>query len=100
MTACEIDGVKVLICRVDGEFYALHNQCSHARQMLHTGTLVGHQIRCPLHGGRFNVRTGVCEGPPAVSPVQTFPLALESGKVHGDVSGLAPRARPRFGPLA
>lgn len=99
MAACEIDGVKVLVCQVEGHFYALHNECSHARQALHTGALVGHQIRCPLHGGRFNVRTGACEGPPAVLPIQTFPLSLENGKVHVDVSAMAPRARPRFGPL-
>ena len=100
MAACEIDGVKVLVCQVRGRFYALHNQCSHARQMLHSGSLVGHQVRCPLHGGRFNVRTGACEGPPAMTPIQTFPLMLEHGKVHVDVSGLEQAPRPRFGPLA
>ena len=99
MAACEVDGVKVLVCQVEGQFYALHDQCSHARQALHAGTLVGHQVRCPLHGGRVNVRTGACEGPPAILPVQTFPLALERGKVHVDVSGLEERPRPRFGPL-
>jgi len=99
MAACDVDGVTVLVCQVEGRFYALHNQCSHARQALHAGTLVGHQVRCPLHGGRFNVRTGACEGPPANAPVQTFPLMLERGKVHIDVSGYKQPARPRFGPL-
>jgi len=77
----------------------VHNQCSHARQMLHSGALVRHQVRCPLHGGRFDVRTGACEGPPATLPIQSFPLMLEHGKVHVDVSGLKQRAGPRFGPL-
>ena len=99
MAACEVDGVKLLVCQVGGQFYALHNQCTHARQSLEGGTLVGHQLRCPLHGARFNVRTGACEGPPAILPLQTFPLMLENGKVHVDVSGLKKPARPRFGPL-
>ena len=99
MVACEVDGANVLICQVQGQFYAVHNQCSHARQMLHTGALVGYQIRCPLHGGRFDVRTGECQGPPAIRPIQTLPLMLEDGKVHVDVSGLAERPRLRFGPL-
>lgn len=100
MTGCVIDGVKVLVCQVEGRFYAVHDRCSHARETLHKGTLVGHQVRCPLHGGRFNVRTGACEGPPAINPIQTFPLMLERGRVHVDVSGLEERPRPRFGPLA
>ena len=91
MSGCVVDGVKVLVCQVEGRFYAVHDQCS---------TLVGHQVRCPLHGGRFNVRTGACEGPPATNPIQTFPLMLERGRVHVDVSGLEERPRPRFGPLA
>ncbi len=99
MVACEVDGAQVLICQVGGRFYAVHNQCSHARQMLHGGTLVGHQIRCPLHGGRFDVRTGECQGPPATRPIQTLPIQLEKGRVHVDVSALAERPRPRFGPL-
>ena len=99
MAACDVDGVKVLVCQVEGRFYALHNQCSHARQALHTGALVRHQIRCPLHGGRFDARTGACAGPPATLPIKTFPLMLENGKVHVDVSGMQERPRPRFGPL-
>ena len=99
MAACQVEGVKVLVCQVEGRFYALHDLCSHARQALHGGTLSGHQLRCPLHGGRFDVRTGKCLGPPAVLPVQTFPLQLQAGKVHVDVSGAKDRPRPQFGPL-
>ncbi len=99
MIPCEVDGVKVLVCQVDGQFYALHNECSHARQALHSGVLSGHQVRCPLHGGRFDVRTGACLGPPATLPVAAFPVQLEMGKVHVDVSGHQPQARPRFGLL-
>ena len=99
MAACEVDGVRVLVCQVDGAYYALHNQCSHAHQALDGGTLKGHMLRCPLHGGRFDVRTGACLGPPASLPVATFPVEVERGKVHVDVSGLQPRQQPRFGPL-
>lgn len=99
MAACEVDGVKVLVCQVEGRFYALHDQCSHARQALHGGTLRGHELRCPLHGGRFDVRTGKCLGPPASLPVQSFPVQLERGKVHVDVSGVQARPQPKFGPL-
>ena len=99
MAACQVDGVAVLICQVEGRFYALHNQCSHARQALHEGVLNGHEVRCPLHGGRFDVRTGACLGPPATRPVASFPVQMERGKVHVDTSGAPQRSAPRFGPL-
>jgi len=52
-----------------------------------------------LHGGLFDVRNGACLGPPATRPLTTFPVLLEAGKVHVDVSGAKERPKPRFGPL-
>ena len=99
MAACQVDGVSVLICQVEGRYYALHNECSHARQALHAGALRGHEVRCPLHGGRFDVRTGDCLGPPASKAVTSFPVQLEGGRVHVDVSGADRRQPPRFGQI-
>ncbi|MCZ6658694.1 MAG: non-heme iron oxygenase ferredoxin subunit [Gammaproteobacteria bacterium] len=99
MTARQVDGVSVLVCHVEGQFYALHNECTHAHQALHTGKLTGHQLKCPLHGGRFDVRSGACQGAPATEPLTTFPVTLEGGKVHVTVTGIEPRATPKFGPF-
>ena len=99
MTARSVDGVSVLVCQVEGQFYALHNLCTHAGQSLHTGKLTGFQIKCPLHGGRFDIRDGACAGAPVTEPVKTFPVTLEGGKVHVTVTGVEPKAAPKFGPL-
>ena len=63
MIACEVDGVDVLLCRVDGQYYAVSNRCSHAQQVLVAGKLKGHEINCPLHGARFDVDGEVMGGP-------------------------------------
>jgi 3-phenylpropionate/trans-cinnamate dioxygenase ferredoxin subunit len=97
--ALRIDGVEVLLCRVDGQYYALANNCSHARQALDGGRLRGFEITCPLHGARFDIRTGNCLAAPATLPVQTFPVMLESGKLTVSVAGAKAPARPRFGPM-
>jgi 3-phenylpropionate/trans-cinnamate dioxygenase ferredoxin subunit len=81
MKAVRVDGVDVLLCRVDGQYYALSNSCSHARQALHTGRLRGFEVICPLHGARFDIRTGRCVAAPATQPVQTFRVRIESGKL-------------------
>jgi len=74
-------GAEVLLCNVQGQFYAVDAQCSHARQTLATGRLRGYQISCPLHGARFDVRTGACTAAPATRPIRSFPVFIEGGKV-------------------
>jgi 3-phenylpropionate/trans-cinnamate dioxygenase ferredoxin subunit len=100
MIACDVEGVDVLLCRVDGQHYAVSNHCSHARQALATGKLKGYEISCPLHGARFDVRDGRCLAAPASRPIPTFEVTLEAGKVHVTVDpekDLPPK--PSFGPM-
>ena len=99
MASAEINGVAVLVCQVDGEYYAVSNDCSHARQKLSGGRLRGHEVTCPLHGARFDVRDGACKAAPAVRPIKTFPVTLEAGKVCVTVTENDRPARPQFGPL-
>lgn len=87
MTLCRVDGVEVLICHVEGQFYAVASRCSHAGQPLISGRLDGYQLRCPLHRASFDVRTGQPLGPPASTPIETFPVKLGGGKVNVSVRG-------------
>jgi len=87
-TGIKVDGMDVLVCHVEGQFYALHAQCSHARQSLVKGKLRGFQLVCPLHGARFDVRTGACSAGPAQEPIKSFPVTMEAGRVCIDVSKL------------
>jgi 3-phenylpropionate/trans-cinnamate dioxygenase ferredoxin subunit len=97
--AAEVNGVSVLICRVKGEYYAVANRCSHASQPLASGKLDGYELVCPLHGARFDVRTGQQTAPPATRPIKTFPLRMEGSTVHLEVSAQDRPPRPKFGPL-
>jgi nitrite reductase/ring-hydroxylating ferredoxin subunit len=99
MQACQVDGVNVLICRVEGRYHAVSNRCSHASQTLSAGRLRGAELTCPLHGARFDVRTGACLAGPAERPIKVFPVVLEAGKVCVQVSKEDRPPRPRFGPL-
>ena len=80
-TVVRVADKEILVCNVDGQFYAVDAQCSHARQTLATGRLRGYQISCPLHGARFDVRTGACTAAPAKRPIRSFPVLIEAGKV-------------------
>jgi 3-phenylpropionate/trans-cinnamate dioxygenase ferredoxin subunit len=79
--ACRVDGVDLIVCQVEGRYYAIEGRCPHARQSLAAGRLKGHVITCPLHGARFDVRDGRCLAPPAKVPLATFPVWVESGRL-------------------
>jgi len=55
----------IVVCRVDGDLFALTDNCSHADTPLSEGRLRGHGLICPLHGASFDVRDGSHSGPPA-----------------------------------
>jgi naphthalene 1,2-dioxygenase ferredoxin component len=57
-----VDGIEIALCNVGGELCAVDDVCTHAFASLSEGTLIGDELECPLHGGRFNVRTGAAEG--------------------------------------
>ena len=86
MVAVEVADMPILICRIDGQYYAVEDRCSHAIQKLSAGRFRGNEVTCPLHGARFDVRDGRCTAPPASRPIKTFPVTLEGGKVNVTVT--------------
>lgn len=52
----------VVLFNIDGDYYAIGAACTHRGGELFEGELDGPCIVCPLHGARFDVRTGIKEG--------------------------------------
>ncbi|HLG87932.1 MAG TPA: Rieske 2Fe-2S domain-containing protein [Alphaproteobacteria bacterium] len=51
-------GTKLLLANIEGGFYAIARKCPHLGGNLCKGKLQGAEVKCPLHGARFDVRTG------------------------------------------
>ena len=49
----------MVLCRVQGSFYAINAVCPHMGGPLGSGRLEGYVIACPWHGWTFDVRTGL-----------------------------------------
>tara|TARA_Y100001970_G_scaffold41606_1_gene51536 strand:- start:7770 stop:8150 length:381 start_codon:yes stop_codon:yes gene_type:complete len=75
----DIGDYGIVVCRVNGELYALEDNCSHADTPLSEGRLRSYNLTCPLHGTSFDVRTGEHSGPPAYEGVPCFKVAVDSG---------------------
>lgn len=77
-----LDGKDILILKIGARYHAIHNVCSHAFALMVGGTVEGHEIECPLHGARFDVRTGMNLTPPAVRPLSVFDTKVDGGAVY------------------
>jgi nitrite reductase/ring-hydroxylating ferredoxin subunit len=84
-----VNGRAVLLANVDGAYFCIEDKCSHADSPLSIGRLRGSKILCPLHGARFDVRTGEHLGPPAVRGVASFPVRVVDGVVEACVHAVA-----------
>lgn len=80
-----VEGNDVLVCNVDGSFYAIEDVCTHDGGILDQGTLEGRCIVCPRHGATFDVETGAALTLPAVMPVQTFAVTLDGDEISVDL---------------
>lgn len=81
----EVEGIRVALCNVEGEFHAVADLCTHDGGPLGEGELFGNQIECPRHGARFDVTTGRAVVLPAVRPVKAYPTRVVDGVVEIEV---------------
>jgi naphthalene 1,2-dioxygenase system ferredoxin subunit len=49
------------------------------------GFLDGHEIECPLHQGKFDVRTGRAMCEPLTKDIETYPVELRGDDVYVEV---------------
>ncbi len=77
----KVNGKAICLYNVEGEIYATADECTHAFARLSSGFLEGCHIECPIHNGRFDVRTGAPAGGPVEDPVETYRVEVRDGEV-------------------
>jgi len=80
--AVTVGETPVALVLHDGEYYAIHDVCSHANVALSEGEVVGGEIECWLHGSMFDVKTGKPSGLPATEPVPVYPVKIEGDDLY------------------
>jgi len=97
MQVVEAAGLKILICNVEGRYYAVEDLCTHAAFPLSTGHLEGCVLECPVHGARFDVTDGSVVRRPALRPLSTFSVSDETGSDPSNSEGSKVRIRVHLG---
>lgn len=82
MAPIEVDGRTIALYRLaDDEVRATDNICTHAFAYLTDGWLEDGEVECPLHGGRFDVRTGAGLCAPIEEALRVYEVRIEEGRI-------------------
>lgn len=73
---------RVALYRVEDQYFATAELCTHGEVSLADGYLEDGVIECPFHQGLFDVRTGAAVGPPCTVPLRTFPTRVVDGVIE------------------
>jgi nitrite reductase/ring-hydroxylating ferredoxin subunit len=79
----EVEGRSIALFTLDGgELRATDNVCTHAYALLTDGWIEDGIVECPLHAGRFDVRTGCGLGAPISEDLKTYPIRVSGEEVQ------------------
>ncbi|MBV9302923.1 MAG: FAD-dependent oxidoreductase [Acidobacteriaceae bacterium] len=85
-----VGDTKVLLARVNGEYYALGAECPHWGAPLAEGLLCGERLICPWHKSCFRVSDGALLEPPALDGLPRYSVRVENGTIFVSVPDSAP----------
>ena len=78
----EVDGEAIAVFNIAGLYFAISDVCSHDDGPVAEGTLREHEIECPRHGARFDVRSGKALSLPAVVDIPAYPVRVQDGQIQ------------------
>ena len=77
----EVDERLVVVIHVSGLFYCIDDVCTHDGGTLGDGELCRHEIACPRHGAKFDVRDGKALTMPATERTGAHEVKVEGDDV-------------------
>ncbi|MBD8238350.1 non-heme iron oxygenase ferredoxin subunit [Pseudomonas fluorescens] len=79
----ELQGMPTIaVYRVNDEYYATDDLCSHGEASLAEGMLKGFEILCPFHLGGFDIRTGKATTAPCYTDIRAYKVLEQEGNLY------------------
>ena len=82
-TRVDVDGLRLCVVNLDGEFRVIADRCSHADYSLSEGDVWvdEREIECPKHGSTFSLDSGEPLSLPATQPVPVYDTRVDGDDV-------------------
>lgn len=76
-----IEDQEVVVFKIEDDYFALNNRCSHSEAKLSEGEVYDCKVECPLHGAEFDLNTGNPLTLPATKPVKVYKVYIEGDQL-------------------
>ena len=85
--AFDVEGLRIAVFNVAGNYYAIDDTCTHSGGPLCEGEVEaqGLKVTCPWHGADFDLKTGAALCPPAFDGVKSYKVVVEGSDIKVDV---------------
>ena len=79
----DVEGHRIALVRIDDDFYAIGDRCSHAEFSLSDGEVMSddREIECWKHGSTFSLVDGEPQSLPATKPVPVYVVVVSGTSV-------------------
>ncbi|MCG3119858.1 MAG: Biphenyl dioxygenase ferredoxin subunit [bacterium] len=81
----DVEGKSIALFHLDGNYYAIGNECTHRGGPLAEGFIEGDTVTCPWHGAQFNIKTGAVASAPASKPVAKYNVRVQGDAVELEI---------------
>jgi nitrite reductase/ring-hydroxylating ferredoxin subunit len=72
---------SVAIFKIDDQFYAVADLCTHGAASLSEGFVENGIVECPFHSGTFDIKTGQALTFPCTEAIRTYPARVEGDEI-------------------
>lgn len=80
-----LKGKEIVLFNIDGKFFALDNLCTHEEGPLCEGEIESHEVTCPWHGAKFDIRTGDVLQDPAYEAVARYNVRVSGSDIEVEI---------------
>ena len=81
----ELDGQRIALFNIGGEYFCIADVCSHDNGPVAEGECEGYEIECPRHGARFDIRDGKVLSFPAIRDIPSYQVTLKGEAVQIEI---------------
>jgi 3-phenylpropionate/trans-cinnamate dioxygenase ferredoxin subunit len=81
----EVAGRRIALFNLNGTFYALADDCTHEGGSLSEGEIHGGEVECPLHGARFDIKSGKVTLDPADADVARYNVRVTGEDIEVEI---------------
>jgi len=85
----ECEGSVYAVFKVGAAYFVTADACTHGPGSLSEGMVLGDEVECPFHQGRFHIPSGRPTAPPCTVPVQCWTVHVIEGQIMIDPNEIA-----------